>query len=319
MTLSRRQAGAGLVGTGLAGAAGPSKVWAEPRLNYGLEPRQVAQGLWMVEGLTEYFSFQNGGNIVNIFFAETDEGAVLFDTGPSLRYAEELRLTMTAVMPSGIAAVYNTHHHPDHFFGNQVFTDRPLRALPATQSLAREQGDDFADNMYRLVGDWMRGTEPVPPEEPVQGGLFSVGGREFEAFPLEGHTSADLAILDRETGVLIAGDLAFLDRAPTTPHADLAVWQKSLDALAAVEAAAIAPGHGPFDPAGDSLRQTRAYLEWLDDTLRQAAEQGLDMVEAMNLPMPEAFAAMGAQPQEYHRSIAHLFPDYELAALPRID
>ena len=86
-----------------------------------------------------------------------------------------------------------------------------------------------------------------------------------------------------------------------------------------MDAAAILPGHGPLDRTGASLKQTTAYLEWLEKTLRTAADQGLDMVEIQALPMPAKFAAMGAMPQEFHRSVSHLFPDIELEALPLSD
>jgi quinoprotein relay system zinc metallohydrolase 1 len=179
--------------------------------------------------------------------------------------------------------------------------------------------DGYSDNLYRLLGDWMRGTEPVPPAGTIEPGAFAVGGRRFEALAFAGHTEADLAILDVETGTMIAGDLAFLDRAPTTPHADLDRWRESLDALATIAPAGIVPGHGPFDRTGESLRQTRAYLDWLDATLAEAAAQGLDRVETMRLPLPDAFAAMAVQPTEFERSVAHLFARYEEAATPLLD
>ena len=47
-----------------------------------------------------------------------------------------------------------------------------------------------------------------------------------------------------------------------------------------------------------------------------AAENGLDMVEVMDLPLPDEFATLGAQPREFQRSVSHLFPDIEAEALP---
>lgn len=314
MSLTRR---AVLGGAGALALA--PRVHAQPRHQYALRPVEVADGLWMVEGRREYFTRENGGDIVNVAFARTDVGAVVFDTGSTRRFGEALRAAVTAAVPTGVAAVINTHHHPDHFFGNQVFADRPLRALAVTRALATEHGAGYADNLYGLLGDWMRGTEPVPPAETLEGGDFAIGGRPFRALPLAGHTEADLAILDLRTGTLIAGDLAFLDRAPTTPSADLPAWRASIDALQALGAGGVLPGHGPFDRTGAALGQTRAYLDWLERTLRDAAEQGLDFVEALRLPLPAEFAAMGAQPNEFERSVAHLFPSYELAALPRVD
>jgi quinoprotein relay system zinc metallohydrolase 1 len=294
----------------------PASVFAAPAA-YDLKPLKVANGLWMIEGRTEYFSMENGGAIVNCVLADTDAGIVLIDTGSSRKYGEALLDVARGLNGRGVAAVVNTHHHPDHFFGNQVFADKPIHALAETRQLAVSQGDAFADNMYRLLGDWMRGTEPVAPNSDILSSTLEIGGRSFRIFPLQGHTSADLALLDRDTGTLITGDLVFHDRAPTTPHADLGNWRQSLDQLEEIGAAALLPGHGPIDRSGTALLQTRNYLDWLETTLRQAAGEGFDMVEVMELDLPAEYAAMGAMPHEYHRSIAHLYPGIERDALPR--
>lgn len=321
LTGPTRRHALGLMGTvGLAAAAGipipRTAVAAAPRRVYDLVPVKVADGVWMIEGATDYFSDANGGAIVNCALIETATGLVIIDTGPSLRYGEALRDIAGQISPLGIAALFNTHHHPDHFFGNQVFSDKPIHALAGTKKLAEEEGDAFSDNMYRLLGDWMRGTEVIPPNQTLNISSISIGGRDFTLYPLEGHTGADLAILDRKTGILIAGDLAFLDRAPTTPHADVAKWRAALDDLAAIGAGAIIPGHGPLDTSGASLTQTRAYLDWLDATLRQAAAEGLSMVEIMAGEVPADYAAMGAMPDEFYRSVSHLYPDIERQILP---
>lgn len=304
-----------LAAAGLSLAA--PKVWATARLTYDLAPRQVASGIWMIEGATEYFTAANGGAIVNVVMIETPEGILIVDTGPSRRYGEALRGAAQTLHPLGARGAINTHHHPDHFLGNQVFADLPIRALGETAALAALHGEAYADNMYRLLGDWMRGTEPLPPNRALTPGRARIMGRDFDILPLGGHSEADLALLDVQTGVLIAGDIAFLDRAPTTPSADIARWQASIDTLSGIEARAIIPGHGPFDTAGASLRQTRAYLGWLSQTMADAARQGFDMVETMQMALPPDFAALGAQPEEFQRSVAHLFPAAERAALPR--
>ena len=65
-----------------------------------------------------------------------------------------------------------------------------------------------------------------------------------------------------------------------------------------------------------AIRQTRAYLDWLDKTLRDAAAQGYDMVEIMQFDMPADYAAMGAMPEEFHRSVAHLYGEIEREVMP---
>ena len=303
---------------GLLGAAALVRpAAASERLAYNLQAKPVSDGVWMIEGSTDYFSMENGGAIVNCALLKGETGMIVVDTGSSLRYGEALNTLVRGLDIRGVSAVVITHHHPDHFFGNQVFADKPIYGLGQTIALAQAEGDAFADNMYRLLGDWMRGTEVVPPQNALEGGAVAIDGRTFTALPLAGHTGADLALLDQATGLLIAGDLVFYNRAPTTPHADLALWRQSLDTLEQADAAAVLPGHGPLDQTGAAIDQTRGYLNWLEATLTDAAQNGFDMVEIMNQPLPAEFAAMGAQPQEFQRSVAHLFPDLERQVLPR--
>ncbi|MDJ0992349.1 MAG: quinoprotein relay system zinc metallohydrolase 1 [Dinoroseobacter sp.] len=316
MTPTRRTA-LGFMAAAAGSVALPGRVFASAKFKYDLQPKPAMSGVWMIEGATDYFSMQNGGAIVNCALLQGETGLILIDTGPSRRYAEELRLSVQALDLRGVSAVVNTHNHPDHYFGNQVFADKPIYGLGEMIELAITHGDSFSNNMYRLLGDWMRGTEPMPPTAALATGEVTIDGRKFLALPLAGHTETDLALLDTETGLLIAGDLAFLDRAPATTNANLETWQAALTELQALNAAAILPGHGPLDRSGASLAQTSAYLSWLETTFTEGANSGLDMVDLMDSPMPAEFAAMGAQPEEFHRSISHLFPDIERRELPR--
>jgi quinoprotein relay system zinc metallohydrolase 1 len=317
MTPTRRDAlGAAL---GAAAALAAPRAFAAARDPYSLRPEPVADGLWMIEGARETFTPQNGGAICNVAILQTDAGALVIETGVSRRQGEALRATAESLSPRGVAMAVVTHHHPDHAFGGQAFADRPVAALGPSIAAFQEHAGAYAEALYRLVGDAMRGTDPMAPTEALSGDALTVGGRTLSLLPLGGHTQSDLALIDRRTGTLLAGDLAFLDRAPATPDADLARWRASLDALEALGAGGILPGHGPFDRTGESLRQTRAYLDWLEATLTAAAEAGLSMAEAQALPLPPAAAAMGAQPREFARSVSHLFPALERAALPTLE
>lgn len=309
VSLSRR---ALLAGGAAAALARP----AAAALSYDLRPVEVADGLFMVEGAREYFTRANGGAIVNVAVLRTSVGAVVFDTGSTRRYGEALRDLAHGLSPLGVAAVIVSHHHPDHWFGNQAFADRPIHALGPTAAACRARGDDYADGLYRDLGDWMRGTEPVPPTRAAPTGRFAIGDRAFTALPLAGHTGADLALLDERTGVALTGDLAFLDRAPTVPDADLPRWRESLELLTQTAPSAILPGHGPFDRARRALTQTRDYLDWIDAHFAAAADAGLSQPEAMALAPPPRQAALAEIGGEYERAVLQAYPRYQRAATP---
>ena len=283
--------------------------------DYQLAPRQIAADTWVVEGRNEDFAFANGGNIVNTAFIVTGAGVVVIDSGPSRQYGEQTVAAIARATDKPIIKVWITHHHPDHFLGNQAFATRTLGALERTISDIAAEGKAFNENMYRLVGDAMRNTEVAVPTEALVPGIVEIGGHRFELLALDGHTAGDLAVFDHSTGVLFAGDLVFHDRTPTTPHATIARWLKSLDVLAALPFKQLVPGHGPVAADAGPIRQTRDYLKWLDALLTQSAAAGLDMTEVMRLPLPKVFRQMAVIDAEFPRSVSHLFPAAEEAAL----
>jgi len=293
---------------------------AQANLDYRLAPRQIAEGTWLLEGSTDNFAKANGGNVVNTVFIVTDEGVVVIDSGPSRRYGEALRQAIATVTDKPVMEVLLTHHHPDHVLGNQAFTDVPIGALAGTAALLREQGDAMAENMYRLVGDWMRGTEVVLPTRVVEPGVREVGGHRLRLLGLRGHTGADLAILDETTGVLFAGDLLFYQRALTTPNSPgLDVWLHDLDTLQALPWKQLVAGHGPLASDAQPFVQMRDYLTWLDNLLRDGAARGDDMAEMIRSPIPERFAGLSLTRYELIRSVSHLYPRYERQQLRRVD
>ena len=293
------------------------------RLDYDLRPRQIAPGTWVIEGEVADFSRANGCNIINTGFIVTGEGVVVINTGPSRLYGEQQRRAIERITREPVLRVIELNLHPDYFFGNQAWADRPTQALAGSVAGMRAEGGAYADNLYRLCGDWMKGTESTPARESISPGrlpqVLQVGAHRLELRRLEGHTADDLVLIDHRTGVLFAGGLVFAERVPTTPHADFGRWIASLDTLAQWEAAGVfrtvVPSHGPVHEGVSGIRQTRDWLQWLTERMRASAEQGLDLGEVLRLPMPPRFAAWAAQPAELHRTLTQWYPRYEQRVL----
>lgn len=287
--------------------------------DYRLSAVQVAKDVYTFIGKTEDFSTDNGGNIVNTAFIVAPQGVIVIDSGPSLRYGQQMRRAISAITAKPVALLINTHHHPDHFLGNQAFADVPIAALAETRNGIAADGNAFAENLYRMSGDWMKGTEVQLPGKTLSTGRLEVAGRSLRLVGLDGHTGADLVIVDESSGVVFAGDLVFNGRAPTTPHADVTHWLKALDQLEALTRepgfTLLLPGHGAPTADASPIRQTRAWLTWLSAAMRDAAKAGLDMNDVLARPLPPEFASLPVAASEYRRSVGHLFPAAEQEAL----
>jgi quinoprotein relay system zinc metallohydrolase 1 len=301
-------------------AAAVSAQTMAPRVNaanfdLGLQARELAPGVFVVEGANADFSPANGCNIINTGFIVTGAGVLVVNTGASRRHGEQLRALIARTTAEPVVKVLHLNLHPDYFLGNQAFADVPRAATASTAAGMAREAASYASNLYRLCGDWMVGTEPVLPDVGVAAGALRIGPREFELLELAGHTASDLVLIDRHSGVAFVGGLVFAQRVPTTPHAQLDTWLGSLDALAARGITQLVPSHGPVQHAQAGIDETRRYLRWLDTTFRQAAQQGLEMSELLALPVPAEFRAWAAFTTEYVRNVAHLYPRYEQRAL----
>lgn len=318
--LSRRAALKRLAGiAALPLIAGAFDAAVAAPLSYPMKPVRIDEGVWVLYGVPEPIDRSNGGAIANITIFDTRDGAVVVDTGPSKRYGAALETCVHELTGKPVVRAYLTHFHPDHIFGNQAFNAKVIAAPQGVIDGLTSLGEDFASAMYFATGDWMRGTELVLPGKAIDSGVEEIGGRRFASKVLGGHTSCDLAIVEETSGILVAGDLVFLDRAPTTPHADLIRWRDSLTELAAVNAMQIVPGHGPVEGAPRGFDQTREWLSMVEETIRSAFDRGLTINEAMAEPLPDWTSRIALARYEYERSVMHFYPKLEAGQWPRVD
>jgi quinoprotein relay system zinc metallohydrolase 1 len=303
----------------LAGLAAVPLVAAAPA-DYRLVADALAPGVWVVRGADDGIAMANGGAIANIGIIATDAGAVLIDAGPSRRYGQALARLARQRVPSGpVARLFITHLHPDHSFGTAAFDPAIIAATRPVAAAMAGDAAGFSAGLYRLLGDWMRGTEVPEPQLVAEPGAVTIGGRRLQLLVMDGHSGSDLAVLDVASGTLFAGDLVFNDRAPSTPHADLARWRASLAALACLGQRRLVPGHGPVDESGTAaIAQTRDWIDWLDGAIRAAMDSGLTMVEAGEMPIPQRFAGLKMARYELQRSVSHQWGRLERSRLPLV-
>jgi len=285
-------------------------------LAYTLTPRKIVDGVWMVAGVPETITMKNGGAIANITIFDSSEGAIIVDTGPSRRFGMQLAALAKELTGKGIARVYLTHIHPDHVFGCQAFGAEQLAGTEGTIKGLRDFGESFASAMYGLAGDWMRGTEVILPTRVIKDPVDDIGDRRLRLLRMKGHTASDLVIFDEETGIIVAGDLVFLDRAPTTPHASIPEWKVALANLGAIPFSTMVPGHGPAEESVRGIEQTRRWITDVEQLVTGAFERGLDMTEAIALALPAWTDGVALARYEYTRTVMHLYPKLEAARLP---
>jgi quinoprotein relay system zinc metallohydrolase 2 len=248
--------------------------------------RQIADGTFVLQGTTELTSPANQGAIANLGVVIGRDAVAVIDSGGSLVEARALIEAIAETTPLPVRYLVNTHMHPDHIFGNAAFRDIGAtivghRNLP--RALAA-RGAFYLQNFREQLGDeLMQGIEIIAPTMLVGDRLeLDLGGRALELRAWKAaHTDNDVTIYDVASGTLFAGDLVFMQHLPTL-DGSLLGWLRQMDALAAIDAERVVPGHGPA-PADwpDALKAERRYFEVLARDIREAIAAGQPLAEAV--------------------------------------
>nr|WP_312869935.1 quinoprotein relay system zinc metallohydrolase 2 [Jiella pacifica] len=264
---------------------------------------EIAAGVYVRHGLVAEETPANQGAIANIGFVVGEDAVAMIDSGGSVADGEAALEAIRRVTDKPVRFLINTHMHPDHVFGNQVFdavgaTIVGHRRLPAAlaaraefyqQSMATQIGPDLAAEVSITL-----------PDETVEGERrIDLGGRTLVVKAWQtAHTDNDLTVYDEETKTLFAGDLVFMDHCPVL-DGSLKGWLAQIPDLMAIPAERVVPGHGPVSaPWPEALEPERRYLETLAADIRRAIAAGIPLAEAV----PDAAAG---ESQEWQ-----LFADY---------
>ncbi|MFX0170689.1 MAG: MBL fold metallo-hydrolase [Candidatus Hodarchaeota archaeon] len=186
---------------------------------------------------------------------------------------------------SQIKGLVLTHHHADHVFGNQVFTDSPIYS----RLLLRERMV-YSENHY-----WTSEEIQAWPRSPEGQGLglenlrirypmvcfdkqltFYGDERKLVAKRTDGHTLGSVYTFVPSSKILIASDLIFNQRFPF--GGDLSVnpilWYKVLEELISLEPKIIISSHGPLATIED-LFEIRDFIKNGIDIIRKKLKDGL--------------------------------------------
>jgi 2-keto-4-pentenoate hydratase/2-oxohepta-3-ene-1,7-dioic acid hydratase in catechol pathway/glyoxylase-like metal-dependent hydrolase (beta-lactamase superfamily II) len=275
-----------------AGKPRPRVNPAAARVPYTRGLHEVAESVWAWTLPDGGYGWSNAGLI-------SGEGEsllvdTLFDCHLTAEMLDAMR-PMTDAAPITKALI--THSNGDHTHGNQLL-DPSVRIIAATGT-AEEIAHEMAPEMLAMVQHADLGPtatrylrERFGPFD--FGGIklrnaditfddkldIDVGGRPVALLNLgPAHTAADSVVHVPDAGVLFAGDLLFIGGTPIVWAGPISNWITACDAMIALDAPTVVPGHGPItDP--DGIRAVRGYFEHILAEIDAAHGKGLTFAEA---------------------------------------
>jgi len=220
--------------------------------------------------------------------------SLLIDTLFDLKLTRAMLEAMAPITASDpIERAMNTHGNGDHWFGNEALADgipiiatagalADMEAVPPStlQALVTATGlppglDAFLDRSFRRFD--FAGMRGRPATETFAGDAeLRVGDREVRLIELgPAHTPGDAIAHVPDAGVVFTGDLLFVEGTPIVWAGPVANWLAACDAISALGARVLVPGHGPVtDESG--IADLKRYLTYVRDQAQARFDAGMD-------------------------------------------
>jgi len=248
-----------------------------------------APGIYVHYGELADVTRDNAGDVANMGFIVGSRCVAVVDTGGAYVIGRALRAAIRSITSVPVCFVINTHMHPDHVFGNAAFiADHPQ--FVGHQRLAdalRRRGPNYVAALHRELGELADGSEIVLPTRTVTTiDTLDLGGRVIELRAWRtAHTDNDVTVLDKTTGTMFIGDLAFVGHLPVV-DGNLRGFIAVTDELSGMRIAHPVPGHGRAGAWPEALAPQGRYLRALAADVRAAIKA--------KRTLSEAVAAVGA-------------------------
>jgi cyclase len=262
---------AGLAGLGMVGLA---VFGLRPVVSQVNQAKELAPGVYFHEGeITPSGHCNNGWIVFEDYVLVVDAN---FPSG-----AKVIIPKIKGMTDRPIRFAFDTHHHGDHAYGNQVWVDEG--AVPVAHTGVLEEMKKYETGYFGgKPGRWEEAAKDRPdvaasrlkpptllfPKELV----FDDGKRRVELLHLgTAHTRGDgWAWLPKEK-ILFSGDACVNGPYNYTGDGDIGEWIRTLEAAKRLGARVVAPGHGPVGDASLLEDQRLYFVE-----LRRQARSLLD-------------------------------------------
>ncbi len=283
-----------------------------------LEPHKVASGVYAFIGDTGEISPANRGFVGNSGFIVGPSGVVVIDTGSSYRHGRQMLEAIARVTDQPVELVIITHAVQEFLFGSGAFAERgiPVLAHRETTKLMKARCEHCLQNLKSVLGPVMQGTRLVLPTRDTQTTRSVVaGGRRLDLVYLGwASTPGDLAVLDRETGVLFAGGIVSIGRIPDIRDCDFEGWQRALGNLETLKPTQVVPGYGPVS-GPDAMTVTAGYLAALDRVIKALYAESSSLMESIEKAALPAYGEWPLYATTHRQNALHRYLQLELQDL----
>lgn len=279
-------------------------------------------------GVYAVIAKQMTGSIANAGIIDLGDRTLVFDTFMCLPAARELQRAAIELTGRPATYVVNSHPHPDHIHGNIAFGEEAtIIAAAATRADLLSRGVQWLEQTRQEIGGGLQmvqaqaGRADEAQRARLQGAIawfervlsglpapdqlryptltferrltLHGSARSVELIALgAGHSPCDSILWLPNERIAFTADAIVSGGHLVMDDGDPQQWLQNLDAIDALGATTIVPGHGRVQ-SSDATAPVRQYIETILDLVAKAKAEGgaPEMPEAFKaLPYPEVFA-----------------------------
>ena len=281
--------------------------------NYHLEPKEIAQGVYMFNGVNEPVKSSNGGAIANSYWIKTAKHWVVIDTGPTYDYAKQAHTAMKKIADLPIKLVFNTHFHDDHWMGNSYYKELHV-PIYATKIQANEFKPGGTSRVLKLLKkEDLTKTKIVPIDKIIDKNLtIEVDGTTLSVIKLDkpAHSPEDFMVYLKERGVLFTGDLLMSERLTSIRHGSVEGSLAAIKLIEKINPKVYANGHGKYIDA-TGLKETKGYLEQLKATALAAIKKEEELDDFVKSANFDSFKKYKLFDVAHKENLYTAFKEYE--------
>lgn len=149
-------------------------------------------------------------------------------------------MELDGIARDDIRYIINTHSHPDHYEGSELFNDSDVKIALHEDEIAFMNGDGA--KLYNLFG-------LNPPDVKInlimKTGKIVLGDETFQVLHVPGHSPGSIGLYWPAKKVLFPGDVIFSQNVGRTdfPGGSGTLLKKSITTLSKLEVETLLPGH----------------------------------------------------------------------------
>lgn len=180
--------------------------------------QKISPSIYIIHGPTSVPNETNQGFMNNPGIVLTSKGVVIIDPGATVQSAQLVLDTVKTLTKDPVVAIFNTHRHADHWFGNatinQQYPNIPIYADKVTIQESQIIGEEWRQTLKQLAKINDLGSSIHVANTTVKDGdMIKIGDTTFKIYHHQRtHTTSDIMIAVNNNEALFTGDNLFNGR-----------------------------------------------------------------------------------------------------------